>query len=179
MYCPQDHTLYGTGYDVRDYYHAIRMPSWLSSHFGLPSISLEVLKLAASRMEVELPCFGDDVLLVRPALASLPMVWKWAVVLAQAVHEQIASLHISSSRVLADRHRFSGFSAPEFDAPAMLAYIDDGSLMSTNAAAAQRIHDEMAKSWVAKGFELHAEKGHDACDHWEKIGISIDGRKVM
>jgi hypothetical protein len=61
------------------------------------------------------------------------------------------------------------------DLGAILAYIDDGSVMSTNQELAQHLHDRVCEVWKEKGFVLHDEKGHDAVCRWEKVGVRFDG----
>ena len=67
------------------------------------------------------------------------------------------------------------FRPPAEDEPLILAYLDDGSLMSTSAAKAQATHDLVAAEWERVGFALHDGKGHDACAEWEKVGVRISG----
>ena len=57
----------------------------------------------------------------------------------------------------------------------VLAYIDDGSVMSTNEKAAQELHDKLSASWQGRGFELHAGKGHSAEPEWDKVGVRVNG----
>ena len=173
--CPLDSTLYGTGYDIKDYYHAIRMPKWLSSHFGLPPVRRDLLRTALEKLGVQMP-EGVQGELLQPALRALPMGWNWAVALAQAIHEQLVSRHVESDQVLADKRRLPPFIDEGGDRPAVLAYIDDGSVMSTNRGRAKELHDEIAADWARQGFTLHEGKGHGPLEEFEKIGVVINGR---
>ena len=104
------------------------------------------------------------------------MGWKWSVVLAQQVHENIVIRHVEGLRLFADRRL-----SPSLDTstPVALAYIDDGSVMSTSQAVAQATHDRIDAEWSGAGFELHEGKGRDATDAWEKKnGVLIDGKNT-
>ena len=176
MECPVSETLYGSGYDVRDYYHIIKLPLWLSSHFGLPPVNSALLQEACRAAGVEPPALSLRQETVRGALGTLPMGWKWAVALAQCVHETLVAEEVDSESILADRKFAPQFGPKSSDSPRILAYIDDGSVMSTNQQRAQELHDRLSARWNEKGFLLHEGKGHAAVDHWEKVGVEVCGR---
>jgi hypothetical protein len=85
------------------------MPDWLSEHFGLPGVDAAELRRQCALAGLSLPGNVAFKGLVFPTLASLPMGWKWAVCLAQAVHEEVARRVFAYEQILADRRRFEGF----------------------------------------------------------------------
>ena len=74
-----DQKLFGTGYDVKDFYHAILMPTWLSARFGLPALDSEVFLRSLRAIGVECPKLEGSK--IYPCLCSLPMGgsgrWRW------------------------------------------------------------------------------------------------------
>jgi len=166
-----DQTLFGTGYDVKDFYHAILMPDWLSSRFGLPAVSSEVLASSLAAIGVTCPALEGGK--VYPCLCSLPMGWKWAVSLAQAIHEHAVQQGVPTSEYLSDRARPEPFGLRG----KIFAYLDDGSVMDVSPDRANAEHVKIASGLSRLGFQLHEKKCHEARAHWEKLGVSIDGEK--
>lgn len=68
--------------DVSDFYHAFRLPEWLSDYFGLPPLP------AASISPGVAAQYGASTR-VYPCCTTLPMGYSHAVVLAQAAHERV------------------------------------------------------------------------------------------
>jgi len=68
--------------DVSDFYHAFRLPDWLSDCFGMPPLP------AASISPQHAAAYGASTRLY-PCCTTLPMGYSHAVVLAQAAHEAV------------------------------------------------------------------------------------------
>ena len=117
--------MYSSGYDLKDYYHYIRVPRWLSRFFALPELPAASLRQELSRRGLHQ--LADDVVgdgVVVPCLSSLPMGWSWSVVLAQLVHERVLSEAVPELHYLHDNKVLEPEGAPEQNR--VFAYLGDG-----------------------------------------------------
>lgn len=76
---PAGATLYVGKCDLSNFYHHIPLPDWLQPYFCLPPVGMRQLGLGTS----------DGAELVFPCCLTMPMWFKHAVFMAQAIHEHI------------------------------------------------------------------------------------------
>ena len=172
MRIPPGHDAFGTGYDVKDYYHGIRVPGWLAQRFGLPRVKVDLFREACHRLKVDPPCLEGD--FCEACLCSLPMGWSWAVVLAQVVHVQLIKNSGADIDMLLDSRIVPQLAPGKVQG---FAYIDDGSCIALSKEAADNQHNKICKAVTEAGFELHKAKGHSAQVEWEKLGIDLNGHQ--
>ena len=98
--------------DLDNYYHRLRVPTWLHEYFALPSVKASEVGLGGE--------YGDATL-VYPCCTTLPMGWTHSVYLSQTGHEHI----VSTQTTLQDDARISPASDFRLDRERHGIYIDD------------------------------------------------------
>ena len=119
LHCEPGETIYVAKADLDNFYHRIRMPSWMHPYFALPAVRAG---------DVGADGFAPDTL-VYPCCTTMPMGFSHAATLAQKGHEhQVAS---RTSLLAVDRvTRSSDFSLAR---PRHGIYIDDFFQLGTSA----------------------------------------------
>ena len=178
--------LYSSGYDLKDYYHYIRVPKWLSEYFGLPKLKSELLaKLLAKKgleelaRQVRIHARNG---LIEPALATLPMGWTWSVFFAQLVHEHILAASVPDLSYLHDQKVIGEISGKSERPNHVFAYLDDGGVFGREEGPVNKDHARVLDAVRQAGFVDHAKKGYEATTSWEKLGVmveSLDRTRLM
>ena len=88
--------------DVKDCFHRLRQPFWLSEYFCLDPVPAEWVGLVGTKIHGKLLSAGDP---VWPAPGSLCMGFTWSLYFAQRVSERLMSMvpSLSASRLVNDR----------------------------------------------------------------------------
>jgi hypothetical protein len=107
---PSGCNLFVAKVDLENFYHRIRLPSWMWSYFALPPVKAG---------EMGLDC--DASISVWPCCTTLPMGWAHAVLLAQTVHENV----LNTVPGLSNEDRISAISDSKVDRVRHMIYIDD------------------------------------------------------
>jgi len=137
--------LWGSGYDVVDYYNGARTPDWIACRFGLPHVDLSLLEARCKLKGIDPPPFRGDGFRAQACLAVLPQGWTWSVYLAQKAHEHL--IHKGSdSPLLSDQKHDHVFVKGEV---AAMAYFEDGGAMGVEEDLMNAEHESMAVKWLA------------------------------
>ena len=80
LVAPRDKPFYVAKVDLDNFYHRIRLPTWMRPYFALPSVHA---------CDVDL--IGDHQ--VYPMCTTLPMGWSHSVLVAQVAHEHFINTH--------------------------------------------------------------------------------------
>ena len=155
---------YGSGLDLKDYFHTLRISEDLASCFGLPPIRGSELP-AGARPGLD---FRDNDL-VYPALATLPMGFAWARYAAQRVHEKLVTdAGMPVARRLHDR--CLPLNLDEGDAH--MVYVDNFCAISSTLESAVRARDAVWDLALEKGLYVHETfEGGD----FEFLGLRFRG----
>ncbi len=154
--------------DLDNFYHRLRVPTWLQAYFALPA-----LRAADLGLEQE---FGADTM-VFPCCATLPMGFSHSVFLAQAAHE-----HLLNSKVpaLSPDNRIT-HSTADFELRDRLlhqVYIDDLICVSHHANKINSTIDAYLPVADANGTPAKPSKvKYATCDPIELLGLEADGRR--
>jgi integrase len=156
---------YAAKADLDNYYHRLRLPSWMHPYFALPPVKAGEL----GKGEV----FGPDTL-IYPCCATLPMGWSHAAFLAQAAHEHVVDTRTSLRR----GDRITASSDLRLDRPRHLIYIDDFNLFDEDSARAARLHREYNEAMEAVGLPPKLAKDQPpSAEGVECIGVVFHGRR--
>ena len=74
--------------DLSDFFYRFRIPTWMRTYFGLPSLSSDQLGLTEQ--------FGGECIMLWPTLTVLAMGWSHSVFITQNIHEYVLNTMIPS-----------------------------------------------------------------------------------
>ena len=123
---PSYHRLFVTRLDLDNFYHRLRLPTWLRPFFALHPLTPAELALQSRDHALLCPCY-----------CTLPMGWSHSVLLAQAAHENI----LNTLTPLTPADRLTAHSDKRTDRLRHQVYIDDLILFELDAPT---VH---VKSW--------------------------------
>jgi hypothetical protein len=163
---PEGGLLYAAKVDLDNYYHRLRMPSWMWPFFALPAVRAEDVG-----MEL---VFGVGTKIF-PCCTTLPMGWSHSVFLAQAVHEHQATGQ--GGLVAADQLTRNG----DFrvNRPRWFIYIDDLILVGLHqhVPKLRGIQDTYVGAMGVIGLPHKPSKlVRPSCDGVVCIGVEVHGR---
>ena len=127
--------------DVKDCFHRLRQPFWLSEYFCLDPVPAEWVNLVGMSIHGQTLAAGD---LVWPAPGSLCMGFTWSLFFAQRVSERLMTMvpSLACSRLVNDRSGAIVFDqSKSTDDEASLrhyVYVDNLGLLSTNHVTAEK-----------------------------------------
>jgi hypothetical protein len=157
-----DQPLYVGKVDLDNFYHRVRLPTWMAPYFCLPPVRAG---------DVGLTDFPPDAV-VYPSCTTLPMGWSHSVFVAQRAHEHFTTTKTSlrasdrvttDSDVMLDRVRHS-------------IYIDDVGFYGHDKAAVDRAQDEYIVKAAEHGLPAKPTKvTQPSADGVEVTGLVIDG----
>ena len=109
---PEGETVFVCKSDLDNFYHRLRLPSWMWPYFALPPVRAEDVGRGDE--------FGPNTLLY-PCYTTMPMGWSHSAFLAQRCHEHIVDAHTS----LRQEDRITRTSDYRIDRVRHNIYIDD------------------------------------------------------
>ena len=167
LQAPTGSVIYTAKADIDNFYHRLRLPSWLVPFFGLPSVRAGDLGLQG---------FHPDEM-VHPRCLTLPMGWSHSTFLAQAVH-----LHLLDTEVpaLSSRDRITNDSDSRMDRPRHSVYLDDLGLYSADDP--ERLREALTQYLAAcRRVGLAPKESKTVWPTAEGVsclGLHIDGRRA-
>lgn len=148
--------------DIKDCFHRLRIPSWLSKYFALKPVPCQWVGLEGQEIEGKRLSRGD---MVFPMAGSLPMGFSWSLFFAQKISEaQMQRIpELAAAMPMTDRGRPAVFHAPvpagEKEA-SHYVYVDNLGVISPHQALVKSALGEMKGLFEAKGLVLHPGEIH-------------------
>jgi hypothetical protein len=138
LFAPGLAPLFTAKIDLSNFYHHLRLPSWMCDYFCLPAVEV-------------------DGRLLHPRLLTLPMGFSHAVYLAQVVNENVLYGGLAPS--LSPEHHLLNLRAPAVGMDVVHgAYIDDFGLMSNDEAAVVSAYESCLASYAKCGLVVNVKK---------------------
>eukprot|EP00435_Cladocopium_sp_Y103_P029361 s335_g7.t1 len=161
--------------DIKDCFHRLRIPSWLSKYFALKPVPCEWVGLDGTELEGKRLQRGDT---IYPMAGSLPMGFSWSLYFAQRISElqmlKIPTLENSAS--MTDRGHPAVFRAPvpagEREA-SHYVYVDNLGVISPHQAIVKSALEEMKGLFEAEGLILHPGEIHH--EQVKALGCELQG----
>ena len=160
--------------DVRDCFHRMKVPRWLSRYFAWEPIPAKVVGLSNTVIDGIMVGPLDP---IWPCAGSLCQGWTWSLYFAQRANEQLCS----SSRLLREA-RLASDRGPNIvlnveagleSSDHFYVYVDNLGVLGLNREAAlEELHDKF------NGLGLHLHKSEVGSDRVEALGCVIDGRRL-
>jgi hypothetical protein len=173
---PTGATLYKAKTDIENFYHNIKLPSWLCSYFALPAIRIDQLPHHYVSSSSLLSTLSPSTR-VHPVLTRLAMGFSHAVSIAQTIHEHV----LYTSKVLSPTSHILNLSSPVISSDVIHApYVDDNNLISTDRYQLQQTYDRCLIAYAAAGFPVKQSKlVTPTADPVTMIGVSISSTGIV
>lgn len=184
---PTQSTLYIGKCDLSNFYHHIPLPTWLQPYFCLPPVTLQQLRIISSSLNHRLFSTPQQTLFY-PCCLTMPMGFKHAVFMAQAIHEYI--LYTVPTRIkpslfglshqtvqplpvmpqqqfsddallsLHPTHNILNIDTPYLHQQMVVhaLYIDDAGIISLNRGFSNEVFDLMLFCYMVVGFLVKLSK---------------------
>lgn len=150
--------------DLSNFYHCLRLPSWLVPFFALPPVSSSELGLPASSSSA----------VIYPCCVSVPMGWSHAVFIAQAIHEHL----LRSLTCIADSSFLTSTSDLGLNRLRVLVYIDDIAWLDVNQDRVRAALQEYGDRVRAVGLVLNPNKiVPPQCARLRVLGFDVDPQR--
>ena len=164
-----DQQVYGSSYDVRDFFYRRMAPWEIAKHFGPPGLNRGEAE-SIFGAELAKGAAIDDNALYHPYVQALAMGFSWAFYLAQSMLQAVARQCLPSIRLLMDH-----CSAPDLDAPGPVALLnaDNGTHLALNAAQCNQERALVQKE--LERVELATHEVEQASTRFSPSGVSVDG----
>ena len=131
--------------DLDNYYHRLKVPTWMHPYFALPKVRAGAVGQGAT--------FGHDTF-IYPCCTTLPMGWSHAAFLAQEAHEHIVNTKTSlSPRDRIERHRDA-----QLNRTRHMIYIDDCMMLGLDPDEIRRLQVEYARVMEEVGLPTKPSK---------------------
>ena len=151
---PHGNTLYKCKTDLENFYHHIRLPTWLCQYFALPSISINQLPQTYVSSSTWLS-FLPSSTRIHPVLTRLAMGFSHAVSIAQTMHEYI----LYSSKALSPTSHILNMTCPVITStPIHAPYVDDNNMLGTCPIQLQYAYDRCIDAYANAGFPVKQSK---------------------
>ena len=160
--------------DVRDCFHRIRQPMWLSRHFCLQPIEARHVGLTGKLLDRVLQ--SND--LVYPAPGSLCMGCSWSLYFAQRISERLMSSIPSLSRScpMSDRGELVVFVDGDQAQVRHYTYVDNLGIISTSEDIVRQGLVELEETFTKQGLLLHP--GEIQSSRVKALRVNLDGSKL-
>ena len=161
--------------DIRDCFHRIRQPAWLSKHFCLLPIKAKYVGLSGAVLEgVRL----EPDSMVFPMPGSLCMGFSWSLYFAQRISEQLMRQvpALAGSHLASDRGAPVSFSDGDPERTHHYVYVDNLGVMSLSEEKVAAGLDQLTKVFNDKGLLLHGgEVGQESV---RALGVELNGASL-
>ena len=159
----QDHKVHIGLSDVKDCFHRLRQPKWLSEYFCMDPIPASWVGLGGTCLDgVEL---SEDSL-IYPSPGSLCMGFTWSLYFAQRINESLMGSvrTLGSSRLSSDRGEAMQFDLREkrHSGTHHYVYVDNLGILSSDVHTVEEGMTEVQGVFEGKGLELHPGEVHTA-----------------
>ena len=163
--------------DVKDCFHRLRQPMWLSEYFCLLPIRASLLKLEGTYLGGRLLEAGDE---IYPCPGSLCMGFSWSLYFAQEINQGLMKMapSLSISHLAADRERPMTFGANDRtthpgDLVRHYVYVDNLGILSPDRELVSQALAEVERIFEAKQLLLHAGEIHSRSV--KALGVELRG----
>lgn len=155
--------LYVAKVDLDNFYHRLRLPTWMRPYFALPPVTAEHVGMSTE--------FGSGTL-IYPCCTTLPMGWSHSVYVAQMAHEHL----LNSSTPLQPCDRIHADGDFRLDRMRHQVYIDDLNLFGHDPDALARIQSHYVQTVSAVGLPVKPSKVvAPSCHGVECVGLEVHG----
>lgn len=161
--------------DVKDCFHRIKQPRWLSKHFCFMPIEARHVGLTGQFLEGHQLSSSD---LVFPMPGSLCVGFTWSLYFAQRINEVMMSNvgSLGGSSLIHDRGGPAVFSRSESEVKHFV-YVDNLGVLSSNRKAVEVGLAELSENFTQKNLLLHP--GEIQHDRIKALGVELDGKRLV
>eukprot|EP00434_Breviolum_minutum_P037676 symbB.v1.2.033418.t1/scaffold4147.1/size43859/1 len=152
--------------DVKDCFHRLRQPEWLSKYFCWDPIPASWVKgLIGTMVDGKKVDRGD---MLYPMPSSLCMGFSWSLYFAQKANENLMSRVpvLKNSQIMSDRGFPVVFEPEKENTVRHYVYVDNLGIVSSNRELVREGLDELSPYFDDQGLILHPEK-YIKCILWE------------
>eukprot|EP00438_Fugacium_kawagutii_P024261 Skav223122 [mRNA] locus=scaffold419:830256:833692:- [translate_table: standard] len=164
--------LYAGLSDVRDCFHRIKQPRWLSKFFCFMPIEARHVGLTGTTLEGQTLKSSD---LIYPMPGSLCMGFSWSLFFAQRINEVVMSDvgTLSSSSLIHDRSGPAVFDSQDPGDVKHFVYVDNLGVFSSDRRVVEQGLDDLSKDFTDKRLLLHPGEVQHSCI--KALGVELDG----
>ena len=164
--------------DVKDCFHRLRVPAWLSRYFAWESVPAEVVGMVGKVVEGRTVCHGDY---IYPCAGSLCQGFSWSLYFAQKANEQVCRGTESLCKATLGSDRGGPIvlrvGSLEGDSIHFYVYVDNLGVIDFDRSLVSTVMQELQKHFDSLGLELHAsEVSSGAVD---ALGCVLDGGQMQ
>ena len=162
--------------DVKDCFHRVKQPRWLSKYFCLMPIEARHVGLTGQVVD-GLKLRSQD--LVYPMPGSLCMGFSWSLFFAQRINE-VQMEHVpslASSKLINDRSGPAVFSHDSSSHLKHFVYVDNLGVMSNDRDAVVKGLEELSEQFTGQSLLLHP--GEVQHERIKALGVELDGRDLV
>ncbi|CAK8986803.1 Uncharacterized protein SCF082_LOCUS707, partial [Durusdinium trenchii] len=163
--------------DVRDCFHRMRVPAWLSRYFAWESVPASVLKLEGTTLEGKLLGPRDAVF---PCAGSLCQGFSWSLYFAQRANENVCRSVDTLQQAVLTQDRGGPvvlrLGKEQADNTHFYVYVDNLGVLDTDAANVELAMQGLQQHFNSLGLELHASEV--SCGAIESLGCILDGSNL-
>ena len=160
--------------DVKDCFHRLRQPKWLSEFFCLDSIPASWVGLEGTTLDGVL--LQPDSL-IYPAPGSLCMGFTWSLFFAQRISERLMGQVgvLRNSRLAFDRGESMQFFTDQNEVASIhhYVYVDNLGILSTDEIQVERGLEEVKETFESRNLHLHP--GEVRCGAMKALGCELRG----
>ncbi|CAK9106636.1 Uncharacterized protein SCF082_LOCUS49674 [Durusdinium trenchii] len=157
--------------DVRDCFHRMRVPAWLSRYFAWESVPASVLNLEGTTLEGKLLGPRDAVF---PCAGSLCQGFSWSLYFAQRANENVCRSVDTLQQAVLTQDRGGPvvlrLGKEQADNTHFYVYVDNLGVLDTDAANVELAMQGLQQHFNSLGLELHASE--EALD-----AVTLGGRR--
>ena len=161
--------------DLKDCFHRIKQPRWLSKHFCFLPIEARHVGMTGCWLEGRRLESSD---LIYPMPGSLCMGFTWSLFFAQRINEammgQVTAL--SNSSLIHDRGGPAVFSSASPQEIKHFVYVDNLGVLSPNREAVGVGLDELSQRFTSEKLLLHP--GEVLHEQIKALGVELDGKSL-
>jgi hypothetical protein len=161
-------TLFFGKLDLSNFYHQLRLPSWMVNLFGLPPLTPEELQaVGVSFATIQFGSFF-------PCCTSLPMGWSHSVLVAQLIHERV--MYLGPDPPLQRDNNILCLTSPVIDRSLHFAYIDDLCFISPSETDLASEQSRMLRTDEQFNLKVKVSKTVlPTCQPVDLLGLQISG----
>ncbi|CAK8988362.1 unnamed protein product, partial [Durusdinium trenchii] len=163
--------------DVRDCFHRMRVPAWLSRYFAWESVPASVLNLEGTTLEGKLLGPRDAVF---PCAGSLCQGFSWSLYFAQRANENVCRSVDTLQQAVLTQDRGGPvvlrLGKEQADNTHFYVYVDNLGVLDTDAANVELAMQGLQQHFNSLGLELHASEV--SCGAIESLGCILDGSNL-
>lgn len=165
--------LYISKTDLSNFYHCIRLPTWIQPFFCLPPIYTNQLPIhIQSHIAQHIDIHTNTI--IYPMCQTLPMGWSHSVYIAQHIHENI----LYSVNALRHQDNILHIRSPYISMRSIYhwLYIDDAGLISPDKSLIQSVHTHIQEAYKQAGLVVNMKKVVEPTQgDIDILGITMNG----